>query len=211
MSKTFKQIKAEFIDSAKAKGVKTNNPVVAAWIGSIGSGKSTLVRELGKILGWQVIANDKIRVMLRERGSGFNPQKTYEIASAMLKKILKVGGNAILDSDFADIKKRKRLEKFARKFNAKVVYLRTFCDRDTMIERLLKSRYDSKTNLFSSTVVALREHLRRYPWHYNWSKANGGKYTLKNFGINFLAEIDTIKPKVWKKKLRLVAEKLKKF
>lgn len=209
--KTFKEIKNEFIESGKAKGAKTLNPVIAAWIGSIGSGKSTLARELGRMLGWQVIKKDKIRVMLREKGKGFNPQNTYEIVFAMLEKILKAGGNAIFDSDFADIKKRRRLEKFARKFNAKVVYLRTFCDRDTMIERLLRSRYDKKTNLFSSTVVALREHMRRYPWHHRWSRANGGNYTLKKFGINFFAEIDTTKPKIWKKKLRLVAEKLKKF
>ena len=209
--KTFEQIKNVFVESTKAKGVKTLNPIIVAWIGSIGSGKSTLARELGRILGWQVIAKNKIRVMLRERGGGFNPQNTNEVFYAMLGKILKAGGNAILDSDFADIKKRKKLEKFAHRFHAKVVYIRAFCDRDIMLGRLLKSRYNQKTNLFSSTIIALREHLRRYPWHYRWSKARGGSYTLRSFGIKFLAEIDTTKSKNWKNKLKLAAEKFKKF
>ncbi|MEK7503050.1 MAG: hypothetical protein AAB556_01235 [Patescibacteria group bacterium] len=138
--------------------------------------------------------------MLREKGRGFNPQNVNEIVSAMVVKILKRGGNVILDSDFADGKKRKSLEKSARKFRAKVVYLRAFCDRDIMLGRLLKN-----------SAVAIREHLRRYPWHYNWSKADGGKYFLKKFGVKFLAEIDTAKSSVWKKKLKIVAGKLKKF
>lgn len=62
--KTFDEIKNEFVDSAKIKGVKTLNPVIVAMIGSIGSGKSTLTRELGKMLGWKVIAKDKILLSL---------------------------------------------------------------------------------------------------------------------------------------------------
>lgn len=209
--KTFTEIKEEFAESAKAKGIKTLNPVIVSWVGLIGSGKSTLARELGRMLGWQVISNDKIRVTLREKGNGFNPQNTYEIVSAMVSKILKNGGNVILDSDFVDGQKRKKLEKFARKFRAKVVYIRAFCDRDIMIERLLKVRYNPKTNLFKNSTIAIREHLRRYPWHYRWSKAEGGKYTLRNLGVKFLAEIDTSKPSNWKQKIKFVAERMKKF
>ena len=209
--KTFKEIKSEFIESAKAKGVKTLNPVIVAWVGAVFSGKSTLARDLGRSLGWKVILNDKIRVELREKGKGFNPENVKEIVFAMVVKILKNGGNVILDSDFADKNKRKILEKYARKFRAKVIYLRAFCGRDVAIERLLKIRFNPKTNLFKNSIIAVREYLRRYPWHYNWSKKDGGSYALKKFGIKFLAEIDTTKSAVWKKKLKIASKKLNKF
>ncbi len=207
----FQQIKNEFVKNTKTKGQKTLNPVVVALIGLVGSGKSTLAREIGKVLGWQVIENDKIRVMLRENGEGFNLQNTHEIVSAMLHKILKVGGNVILDSDFIDSKKRKKLEYFAKKFSAKTIYIRTFCDKDLMIERLLKSRYNKKIHLFSSLIIALREHIRRFPWHYTWSKKDGGNYILKKLKINFFAEVDTTKLKNWMEKLKTIAKKLNKF
>ena len=209
--KTFKQIKGEFIESAKPKGAKTLNPVIVAWVGLVGSGKSILARELGKMLGWQMISNDKIRVELREKGKGFNSKNVKEIVFATVIKILKAGGNVILDSDFADKNKRKMLEKSARKFRAKVIYIRAFCDIDMAIGRLLKARYNPKTNLFRNSTIAVRENLRRTPWHYYWSKKDGGKYILRHFGIKFLAEIDTTKSSVWKKKLKLVSQKLKKL
>ncbi|MBI2055154.1 MAG: ATP-binding protein, partial [Candidatus Sungbacteria bacterium] len=183
MPKTFKQIKEEFVAGVRVSGAKTNNPVVVAIVGAIGSGKSTIARELKKHLGWAVTSRDKIRVMLREKGRGFNPQKVNEVNFAMLASILKNGGNVILDSDAVIRAKRKKLEKFARMFRAKVVYLRLICDPDVMLERILHSRYNPKTDLFKNAVVALHEHIRRLPWHYRWSEADGGKFVLRGLHI----------------------------
>lgn len=207
----FEQIKTAFMEQTKVSGTKTNNPVIIATIGVTGVGNSTIARMLKRLTGWCVIEKNKIRVALREKWHGFNPGNTDEIHYAILAKILENGGNAILDSDFVEKQKRKKLGHFAKKYNARVFYIRLICNRDVMIERILKSRYNPKTDIFKNSVVAVREHLRRYPWHYRWSKADGGSYTLKKFGVKFLAEIDTTKSAVWKKKLKIATEKLKKF
>jgi len=209
MSKSFNQIQEEFLKSARVSGRKTNNPVVVAIVGVIGSGKSTVTKALKKKLGWTTISKDKIRVALREKGRGFTPETTDQIHYAMLGKVLRAGGNAILDSDFADKKKRKKLERFAKNFRAGVVYIRLICDRDIMIERIVHSRYNPKTDMFKNVVIALREHARRLPWHYRWTESNGGQFVLKKLPIKFLAEIDTTDPRKWQKKLGTVIEKLK--
>ncbi len=211
MSKTFKKIKEAFLNQAKVSGRKTNNPVAVALIGVTGVGNSTIARELRRRLGWSIIEKNKIRVELREKRIGFNMQSTDEIAYAMLGKILKKGGNVILDSDFAESSKQRKLERFARRFRAKTIYLRLLCDEDITLERILHSRYNPKTDIFPSATIAVREHLRRLPWHYRWSEANGGSWVRRGLGINFLAEIDTANSRQWKKKVRLASQKLRRL
>ncbi len=209
--RTFKQIKQRFVSAAKVSGIKTNNPVVVAMVGVTGAGNSTLARALKKQLGWPIIEKNKIRVALREKGPGFNPQNTDEIHYAMLGKILKAGGNVILDSDFAEKAKRKKLEKFARRLQAQIFYIRLLCDMDAMLERMLRARYNPKTDIFSSPAIAVREFSRRLPWHYRWQETNGGQYSPRKLPIKFFAEIDTTRPAGWKKKIRIITKRLKKF
>jgi predicted kinase len=209
--KSFDKINDELVRSARITGSKTNNPIIVAMVGVTGVGNSAIARALKKMIGWDIIEKNKIRVKLREEGKGFNPQNTDRIHYAMLAKILKNGGNAILDSDFAEKTKRRKLEKFVRRFHGRVLYLHLTCERDVMIGRILKSRYNPKIDIFKSAAIAVREHCRRYPWHYRWSEANGGQYLLKKLPVKFFAEIDTTNPKTWKKKLRQVAKRLKKM
>lgn len=209
--KNLRKVKEAFVTGVRVSGRKTNNPAVVALVGVTGVGNSTIARELRRHLGWQIIEKNKIRVELREKSSGFTTQNTDEIAYAMLGKILKKGGNAILDSDFAERAKRKKLEQFARRFRAKTVYLRLQCDENITLERILHSRYNPKTDVFKNVTIAVREHLRRLPWHYRWSEANGGSWVRRGLGINFLAEIDTANSRQWKKKMRLVSAKLRKL
>jgi len=199
------------VRGARVKRRRTKTPVILAFIGVSGAGASTLAKAFSKILGWSVVEKNKIRVKLREEGKGFTPQKTDQIHYAMLAKVLKSGGNAICDSDFVEKPKRKKLERFAKKFGARVLYLRLFCDRDVMFSRMLKSKYDPKKDIFKSAAVAVREHSRRLLWHYRWSEANGGSFKPKKLPIKFFAEINTADSKAWQKKVRLLAKRLKRF
>ncbi len=209
--RTFKQIKQLFAKAAKVSGRKTNNPVIIAMVGITGAGNSTLARALKRELGWAVIEKNKIRVVLREKGPGFTPQNTDEIHYAMLGKILKAGGNAILDSDFAEKTKRRKLEKFVRRHKAQILYLHLTCDMDVIFERMLRARYNPTTDIFASSAIAVREFARRLPWHYRWQESNGGEYHPRKFVIKFFAEVDTKRPAQWKKKIRAVSRHLKRF
>ena len=211
MPKSFEQIKKEMIRGLRSKRRRTKEPVIIATIGLTGAGNSTLAKTLNKMLGWVVLEKNKIRVKLREEGRGFDPATTDQIHYAMLAKILKGGENAILDSDFAEKGKRKKLERFAKRFKARIAYLHLVCDHDVMLGRMMRSNYNSKTDIFKNAAIAMREHARRIPWHYRWSPVNGGSYFPLKLPIKFFAEINTTDPDKWKKKLRLVAKRLRKM
>ena len=211
MAKSFEQIKKEMVRGARVRRRRTKVPVIVALVGVTGAGASTIAKTLAKLLGWSLIEKNKIRVKLRQVGRGFTPTTTDQIYYAMLAKVVKERGNAILDSDFVEKGKRRKLEGFAKRFKAVVKYLHLVCDRDVMLERMLRANYNPKTDIFKSAVVAAREHTRRLPWHYRWSPANGGNYVPRRLPIKFFAEINTTGPDKWKKKLRIVAKRLRKL
>lgn len=186
-------------------------PVILAMIGITGAGLSAIARELGRRLGWSVMEKNKIRVKLREEEGGFTPALTDQIFYSMLGHILGGKGSAILDSDFIAKRKRKRLERFARRLGARVVYLHVVCDRDVMIARMLRAKYNPKTDIFQSAAVAVRDHCRRYPWHYRWSEAGGGTYMLRRPPVKVFATLDTTDPEKWRKRLRVIVKRLRRM
>lgn len=209
--KTRELIKRELVRGLRVRRRRTKQPVILGFIGITGSGISTVARELGRMLGWSVIEKNKIRVKLREEGPGFTPASTDRIAYAMLARVMRERGNAILDSDFVEKAKRRRLERFARRVRARVVYLHLTCDRDAMIERMLRASYNPTTDIFKNPAVAVREHCRRYPWHYRWSPAEGGRYTLRRPPVKVLATLDTTNPERWKKRVWVLARRLRRM
>lgn len=209
--KTREQVKRELVRGLRVSRRRTKQPVILGFIGVTGSGISTIARELGRMLGWSVIEKNRIRVKLREEGPGFSPASTDEIVYAMLAKVMAERGNAILDSDAVEKPKRRRLERFGRRHGARVVYLYLTGDRDVMIERMLRANYNPRTDIFKSAAVAVREHCRRYPWHYRWSPADGGRYTLRRPPVKVLATLDTTDPERWHKRLRVLVRRLRRM
>ena len=209
--KSFEQIKRELVRGVRISRRRTRQPVVLAMVGITGAGNSTVARELGRKLGWSVIEKNKIRVKLREEGPGFTPASADRVHYAMLHRVLDAGGNAILDSDFVEREKRRKLERFARTLGARVVYLSLTCERDVMIERMLRPNYNPRTDIFKSAAVAVREHTRRYPWYYRWSPAEGGRYTLRRPPVKVLATLDTTNPERWKKRVWVLARRLRRM
>lgn len=209
--KTFNEIKSNLVRGIRLGRRNAKRPVVLAMIGVSGAGLSSIAHELSRRLHWPVIEKNKIRVRLREEGPGFTASTTDRVHDAMLDYILAERGNVILDSDFAERVKRKNLERLARHHSAKVVYLQVMCALETMIQRILRVKYNPKTHIFKNVAVAVREHTRRLPWHYRWSEAKGGQYFLRRPPVKVLAAIDTTDPDVWKKRLRILAKRLRRM
>ncbi len=209
--KRVEQIQAELVRGLRVSRRRTKQPVVLAMIGVSGVGTSTVARALARRLDWSVIEKNRIRVKLREKGPGFKPATTDQIAYAMLSKVMRERGNAILDSDFAERGKRRRLERFARRFKALVVYLHLVCDRDVMLARMIRAGYNPKRDIFPNAAVAVREHCRRYPWHYRWSPSNGGQYVRRKPPVNVLATISTTDPKRWPEQVRRLIRRLRRM
>lgn len=209
--KTHEAVKRALVRTLRVSRRRTKQPVILAFLGLTGSGVSTVARELGRKLHWAVIEKNRIRVKLREEGPGFTPASTDEIHYALLTKVMRERGNAILDSDFVEEAKRKRLERFAKRWGARLVHLNVVCERDVMIARMLRANYNPKTDIFKSAVIAAREHNRRYPWHYRWSTAAGGRYTLRRPPAAVLATLDTTDPQRWPEQARRLVQRLRRM
>ncbi len=205
--KIIKQVTDKFISQLRITKRKTKRPIVIALIGLIGSGKLIVSGELTKQINATVIVADAIRVALRKQKQGY--EQIGSVSEKVALHVLKKEGNVILCSDFVDSQKRKKLEEKAKKFQAKVFYIRTIADRDVMIERLVKTKYNPSRDLFKDNTIAVREMWRRTPHHYRWENKQGGRFILRKLRIPLLAEIDTGND--WKKQVKKVAQKIKKI
>ncbi len=193
---------------------KTSKPVIIAMIGPVGSGKSSVAKELARHIGATVIEGDAIRVELRKQGERF--ERARAIAENAAISVVKHGGNAILDSDFVDAKKRASLREKARRAGVRVVFIRTYCDLDVMSQRIRGNDPGKFFNWASTKSTAtdrgkdakFREMWRRTPHHYTWVNSVGGQWVLRKFPFTIFAEIDTTDPDKWKHAVEECAKKL---
>src|SRR3989344_3580640 len=119
-----------------------NKPIVVAMIGLVGSGKSSVARELAKRIDATIISGDNIRVKLRKNGERYKKSRTS--AENETIKIVKHGGNVILDSDFVDDKKRASIREKTHKDGARLVFIRIHCDLDVMVGRIITATYHNR-------------------------------------------------------------------
>ena len=206
-----------FMAKLVVKKRKTKRPIVVALIGLVGSGKSSVARELAKHIGATVIEQDAIRVELRKQRERY--ERSRAIAENAAIEVIRQGGNVVLDSDFVDEKKRASLREKARKAGVRPVFIRTYCDFDVMVGRVLAATYRNRADDFfggafskwkgaqKGAAVKVREMWRRTPLHYRWVNQGGGKWVLKKFPFAIFAEIDTTSGS-WKREVERCAKKL---
>jgi len=210
-----------FLRKLEVKKRKTDRPIIVALIGLVGSGKSSVARELARYIGAAVVEGDGIRVELRKQGERY--ERARAIAENVAVEVVKRGGNVILDSDFIDAKKRASLREKARKAGTRLVFICTYCDLDVMKGRIITATYRDHTDDFfggaesqwkrssgqsKGAVVKLREMQRRMPLHYRWTGKGGGQWTIKNPPCAVLADIDTTNPASWKREVEKCAKKI---
>jgi len=202
------------------KKCKTDNPIIVAVIGLVGSGKSSVAHELAKHIGATVIKGDDIRIELRKQSEQY--EKSRVIAENATLEVVKQGGNVILDSDFVDEKKRASVREKARKAGVHLVFVRTHCDLDVMVSRVLTATYHNLVDDFfggakskwkgdeqsKGAAVKVREMWRRTPHHYRWVNQGGGRWKLKKFPFAIFAEIDTTDSDSWKREVGRCAKQL---
>ena len=205
--KIIKQVADNFIAQLKITQRKTKKPVVVAMVGIIGSGKSLVAKQLAKLIKATAIEDDAVRVALRKKRQGYGQVRS--ITERATTYVLKKRGNVVLDSDYVTSQNRKSLEKKVKKIQGLVLYIRTIADRDVMIERLIKAKYNPNHDLFKNSIIAVREMWRRTPHHYRWESKAGGRFILRKLRVPFLTEIETDGD--WKKKVQKIAQRIKKM
>ncbi len=212
-----------FLTGLKFSKRKTKKPVMVAIVGLVGSGKSSVVKELAGKIGATIIEGDAIRICLRKSAERY--ENASKIGENATMKVIEKGGNVIFDSDFVNPEKRKRLAQVAKKTDAKVIFVRTYADYDIMAGRVISAKYQNKIDDFfggassswkgseqiKGAAVKLREMWRRTPHHYEWDKkavSGGGAWVLKKLPFKVFAGIDTSDPKKWKQEVAKLAHKL---
>lgn len=214
-----RKAKEAFLKNLQIVDRKTPSGIIIAMIGLVGSGKSTVAKALAEKIGGTVIEGDAIRVKMKEHGASY--ERARAIAEDVALEVLRQGGNAILDSDFIDVKKRASLREKARKAGVKLFFICTYAQElDLMLERMISDRYDGE-EFFSkastpvvgskqtkATVVKLREMVRRMPLHYRWSTKGGGEWAIKNPPCKVLADIDTTSNVSWEHEIESLAKQL---
>lgn len=211
-----------FLAMLGIKKRKSKKPIIVAIVGLVGSGKSTVAQELAKQIGATVIKGDDIRIELRRQNERYEQARAIGENAAL--EVLKRGGNVILDSDFVDAKKRAGAREKARKAGVRLVFVRTHCDIDVMVGRVITATYrDSVDDFFGGAkskwqgskqskgaAVKIREMWRRTPHHYRWINQGGGKWIFKKFPFPIFAEIDTTDSDSWKREVKKCAKLLMK-
>ena len=166
----------------------TPYPIVVGMVGLVGDGKSTAAQGLARYLGAVVIEGDAIRTALRRRGMPL--ARARALAEAMASHTVARGGNAVMDSDFVDARKRAALVACVEPQGARVVWVRVLCDPDIAMGRIItrgahKEFFTGAPSPWKGenvgAVVKMRERWRRTPLHYRWSKRAGGQFTPVNF------------------------------
>lgn len=223
-----KALKAQeaFISGLEVKSHKTKKAIVVAFFGLIGSGKSSVARELAGQIGGTVIEGDAIRIQLRKVGERYSygrRSNVRQIAENAVLEVLKRGENAVYDADFVDIEKRASLKAKVAKAGARLVFIRTYAEPEVMLGRMLQASYRNSPDDFfggakttweegteqqRGAVIKFREMWRRTPHHYRWSNHGGGKWILKKPPVLLLADIDTTDPTLWKEGVSKLARKL---
>lgn len=220
-----------FISKLKIRRRITKKPIIVAMIGLVGSGKSSVAKELAKSIGAIVVESDKIRVQLRKINENYN--HLQQITENITKQIIKKGGNVILDSDFINLEKRQGLNKISKKVKARLINLHVYCveknnkipgiNFDVMIGRIISGSY-KLTDFFGGArsawlgdkkykgaIVKLREMIRRLPQYYQWENKISGRWILKRLPIRFFVQINTADEKNYKKEIKKIAERLNKL
>ncbi|TSD01982.1 MAG: hypothetical protein Athens071424_225, partial [Parcubacteria group bacterium Athens0714_24] len=125
---------------------KTKKSVIVAIVGLVGSGKSSVTKELARHIGATVIKGDDIRIELRKQGERYEQARV--IAENVALEVVKRGSNVILDSDFIEANKRASVREKARKAGVRLVFVRTHCDLDVAVGRVLTATYHNRVDDF---------------------------------------------------------------
>ncbi len=221
LSSKAQQAQDAYLSSLNIRERKTRNPVVVSLLGLVGSGKSTVSRELAPLIGATIVEGDAIRIQLRKVGEPY--KYVRQIAENVAWEVIKRGGNVILDADQIDDKKRASIREKVKKAGAELYFIRVSADPDVMFGRILaaeyrrspddffggaRNRWEEGTDQQRGAVIKFKEAWRRTPQHYRWINEGGGRWELKKLSFVLLVDIDTTDSTKWKNEVKKAAQKL---
>lgn len=135
-------------------------PFVILLVGLIGSGKTTVAKELENRLPLVRLRADDMREILSHRG--YNLTRTRELMVALFKKYLLAGYGVIADNDGAGVTAQK-LVKQVQAQGVPIVWLHVMAPEELILERL----QENNTSRLYKGKAAIEMYHRRKPLHEN--------------------------------------------
>jgi len=154
-----------YLDQACNYASSSLQPGIVVVCGAPGTGKSTLARTLGDLLGFEVVSSDSERKLLAgiapttrieaRYGEGiYSEDFSQNVYSALIRhaqKAIKAGTGIILDATFRHRKERAQLA--AAPFGIQPLYVECQADRDEVVRRLLERA--ARPNQISDATVEI--------------------------------------------------------
>lgn len=190
-------------------------------IGLVGSGKSAIARILASELPGIIVEGDAVRVMLREAGASYD--RTWKICENIAIAAAGSGAHVVLDADYFAAEKRASLNHASKDAGIYALYLRTFCDFDVMIGRMITASYPENSFFGGAStqwqgtadqrgaVVKIRELIMRLPSHYKMEKTKyPARYQWMQRKFSFVHfVVNTTDEKKWPEEVRKIAKQIR--
>ncbi len=145
--------------------------------GLIGTGKSTIAREVAQSKGWTIVPSDAVRKELAkmpathheyvafEKGiySSEFTAKTYERMNQIAERLLKEGRSVVMDASFARKEYRAKAYALAKSLNVEVTCIELVCADEEIKRRLAlrmkqeKQISDGRLEIFSQQKASFEE------------------------------------------------------
>jgi uncharacterized protein len=166
---------ARYFRLALRYAVSGSEPLLLAVSGRVGTGKSTVARELGNELNWPVLSSDQIRKTLagvrltkrtptEKRAEVYSRQMTAKTYKELLARGLvaaKIQGGAIIDATFSSTANRKLLRQKSKKAHVRFQAVELEVDPGE-IERRLRARDKDVAVISDARLEDLEKLLAAY-------------------------------------------------
>jgi len=193
------KLAARYFRLALRYAVAGSEPVVLVIMGRIGTGKTTVARELGRELDWPVFSSDEIRKTLaglplkertpqEHRGEVYSPQMTQRTYTKLVEDgldALRKYRGVIVDATFATRALRRFLQDECKKANVRLQFVEVNADPATIRSRL-KARDQSAAEISDARLEDLEKLSATYeppselaPNHIQISANNSVAETVK--------------------------------
>ncbi|MDA1038555.1 MAG: AAA family ATPase [bacterium] len=157
----FEKVLKEYEGQLEFPDNKPERVFFVAIVGLIGTGKTTIMKEISRRLGLLRICTDDIRWMLFDKG--YNFERTRELAGKVAFKYADAGYSIGFDSDAAGAFVLKNIDNILLRVPGPIVWLHVTASEKLILERLHESNPDRRYK----GEIAVAHYQRRKALHEN--------------------------------------------
>lgn len=141
---------------------KLKRQIIVCPIGTVGSGKTSVIKPLSKKLSLLRISNDDIRKLLKENGCGYDSVR--KLAYRLALKYIAKGFSIAIDGDCNSREAQRHMQELRRKYGIKVFWLHINPPEAFIIHKLKNYKH---TWLFKDADEAIRNYYSSKATHEN--------------------------------------------